>query len=398
MGIDKLRFLVVDDHGFQRWAVRNMLQAMGATQVHVAPDGASAMEMCRKLKPEIDVVITDLDMPGMDGMQLIRQLAGNGMPASLVVISGLDQGVLETVRSMGDAYGASVIAVLTKPASMNALRAAIETHVSRVATSGTRRAAGPSAVEVAGALHEDEIEPSFEPRVDIRTRLIVGAQVTPVWAQPSGRVMLARSFMDVARDAGLLPQLGWQLLRKALVACAEWQNAGIQLAVCVPVAGESLRDPSYAERVQRSMAAVALHPGTLMLHLDAAPHEHGVGTMLENISRLRMLGFGISLPYGAQTRHREQLARSGCSELGVDVAALPRPLGDNEHGVVAVATAAAHAAGASVCALGVRFREDWELAISLGADTAVGPAFGAPLLAPAFVEETRRRPEWKGFR
>jgi CheY-like chemotaxis protein len=69
-----LRFLVVEDHGFQRWLVANMLEGLGAECVISAGDGQAALELLSGREPPIDVIVTDLDMPGMDGMEFIRHL------------------------------------------------------------------------------------------------------------------------------------------------------------------------------------------------------------------------------------------------------------------------------------------------------------------------------------
>src|ERR1700748_3871897 len=88
--IENLRFLVVEDHSFQRWMLASLLQSLGATQVFSAPDGQAALGPLADLEPAVDIVITDLDMPGMDGMEFIRHLGENWRHVSLVVVSGLD--------------------------------------------------------------------------------------------------------------------------------------------------------------------------------------------------------------------------------------------------------------------------------------------------------------------
>jgi EAL domain-containing protein (putative c-di-GMP-specific phosphodiesterase class I)/CheY-like chemotaxis protein len=396
MRIDQLRILVVDDHGFQRWALRNMLNALGARDVLLAHDGAAAMQVLRDLDLAVDIIITDLDMPGMDGMELIRNLARERLAASLIVTSGLGRGVLTSVKAMGDAYGVHVIAALEKPASMRVLREAIEKHASR--TLVAPRASCITAVEVAGALHEDEIEARFEPRVDIASRAIVAAQVAVVWAEPCGRVTGADAFVDIARTAGLAPRLGWQLLHKSMAACAAWRRDGLQAGVCVPIGAESLRDPGYAQRVRGSAAAAGLDPAAVMLQFDAAYQGDGLGTMLENLSRLRMLGFGVALPYGPRLRHREDLAHAPCSELAIAAAVARAECSESDRPAVVAGAEAAREAGLSVSVHGIASRDDWNLAVALGAHTATGPGLGTPLLAEAFAIETARRPVWKGYR
>ena len=88
--IADLRFLVVEDHGFQRWALGNTLAAMGATEVQSAPDGRAALEIMDALDGALDVIVTDLDMPGMDGLECIRHIGQRGTPVAVILASGLD--------------------------------------------------------------------------------------------------------------------------------------------------------------------------------------------------------------------------------------------------------------------------------------------------------------------
>jgi len=393
MRIEQLRILVVDDHGFQRWAVRNILTALGARHVLAAHDGASAMETLRKLRLPVDIIITDLDMPGMDGMELIRNLARERSPASLVVSSALGRGVLAGVKAMGDAYGVRVIAALEKPVSMRMLREAIEKHTARAASP----AAGVDAVEIAGALHEDEIEARFEARIDVASRAVVSAQVVPAWIQPCGKITGADGFGAVKRS-GLAPALSWRLLHKALPACADWRQKGLAVGLCIPVAAECLHDTAYAQRVHECASTAGIEPSAIVLQLDAAHEAHGRATMLENLSRLRMLGFGVSLPYGARLGHREEIEHAPFSELAIDIA-IARAECAGSGGVVVLRTAElARRAGLAVFAQRINSRDDWNFAAALPAHTASGPALGAPLSAAAFAQETARRPTWKGFR
>src|SRR4051812_8572864 len=74
MNIAQIRFLVVEDHGFQRWVAEGALKALGAELVCSAEDGAAALAILDDADQPIDIVISDLEMPQMDGMELIRRI------------------------------------------------------------------------------------------------------------------------------------------------------------------------------------------------------------------------------------------------------------------------------------------------------------------------------------
>ena len=120
----RISFLVVDDQPFARRLVRSMLHSFGSREVHEAAGGAEAFELFRTTIP--DVIITDLVMPDVDGVRLIKTAKGSRAPTRtipIIVLSGyLTEAAALEVRRAGAAE------LLVKPVSPKAL---LE-HVSRV--------------------------------------------------------------------------------------------------------------------------------------------------------------------------------------------------------------------------------------------------------------------------
>jgi CheY-like chemotaxis protein len=86
---NSLRILVVDDHAFYLPLVSNWLQMLrGIVSVEVASDPAEALAMLEQLKP--DLVLSDVQMPGMNGFELTRQLKARAAPPVVVLMTGLE--------------------------------------------------------------------------------------------------------------------------------------------------------------------------------------------------------------------------------------------------------------------------------------------------------------------
>ncbi len=105
-----IRVLVVDDSAVVRKAVSEQLRAAGMEVVGEATNGSEAVEMARRLKP--DVVLTDLLMPGMDGVEATRRIMREA-PTRVVVLTGL--GGREECRATLDALSAGALEVCAKP-------------------------------------------------------------------------------------------------------------------------------------------------------------------------------------------------------------------------------------------------------------------------------------------
>jgi DNA-binding NarL/FixJ family response regulator len=102
--LDELRVLVVDDHDLFRTGLRNLLEEQGVNVVGEAPNGQIAIRQASELAP--DVVIMDLNMPGLGGVETTRQLAGI-VPLTRVVvltISADDEDVMAAVMAGACGY------------------------------------------------------------------------------------------------------------------------------------------------------------------------------------------------------------------------------------------------------------------------------------------------------
>jgi DNA-binding NarL/FixJ family response regulator len=103
-GLDELRVVVVDDHDLFREGLRNLLEEQGVNVVGEAPNGQTAIRLASDLTP--DVVVMDLNMPGLTGVETTRQLAGI-VPLTRVLvltISADDEDVMNAVMAGACGY------------------------------------------------------------------------------------------------------------------------------------------------------------------------------------------------------------------------------------------------------------------------------------------------------
>jgi two-component system response regulator HydG len=118
MGKAKGRILVVDDDSSARAAVGSLLGGEGY-DVDTAADGEAALERLVELPP--DAIVTDLDMPVMNGMQLLGELRGRGHGVPVIVVTSAAE-----VRSAVEAMRAGATDYITKPVDFDALLLSIE--------------------------------------------------------------------------------------------------------------------------------------------------------------------------------------------------------------------------------------------------------------------------------
>ena len=166
LDLSDLRFLIVEDQGFQRWTTDYALRQLGATTVFSAADGRTALEIYKSAEPPVDIIITDLHMPGMDGMEFIRHVAEYGAPVALILATDQDQSVITSVETMTRAYGVYLLEGIKKPLTPKKLAVSISRFRRPVARSiGIAPAAKAlfSLEEIVEAIDDNQFEPFFQP-------------------------------------------------------------------------------------------------------------------------------------------------------------------------------------------------------------------------------------------
>jgi len=144
MPIAELRFLAVEDHEFQRGVWLRILAGLGATKVSVAADGREALIVMARDTP-VDIIISDLDMPGMDGAEFMRHLGETGLAVSVILASALDALLLASVETMAQEYGVRILGIIQKPITPAKLEALIKLHEPARANPASPPSAAPAA-------------------------------------------------------------------------------------------------------------------------------------------------------------------------------------------------------------------------------------------------------------
>ena len=245
---DQLAVLVVEDHDFQRKVLARQLLALGATEVLEAGDGEQALELLRERDTGVQLILCDLDMPRMDGMEFMRHLGERGSTASLVITSASDVALLNSVQMMCQAYGIRPLGVLEKPLDTERLRA-LMVQSRRPVAAKTARPAGRlpefSLEQIAAGLRLGQFEPFFQPKVALADGRIVGAEALARWRHPEHGVIAPFAFIDTLEQSGNIDALTFQMLEQAARACQGWRARGMALyGVGQPVAGVAGRYPA----------------------------------------------------------------------------------------------------------------------------------------------------------
>jgi EAL domain-containing protein (putative c-di-GMP-specific phosphodiesterase class I)/AmiR/NasT family two-component response regulator len=388
MPIAGLAFLVAEDHETQRSILVRILKDLGAKHIHEAADGHGALSVIADPTRSVDIVISDLDMPGMDGMQFIRELGKVGARISIILASALERKLLGSVALMTEAYGIRLLGVIEKPLTPDKLMPLIVLHQPAQAQPDRLTSPRFTLQEIVAGLHNDEFEPFLQPKIALATGQVKGAEALARWRNPRHGIVAPYAFIKPLEDNGLIDKLTWVMLRKAAALCSGWRAAGMDMTVSVNLSLKSLGDLHLADLVTEQVRSQNLEPRHIILEVTESAATIDIGETLENLARLRMKGFGLSIDdYGTGYSSMQQLMRIAFTELKIDQSFVMNAAKESSGRIILESSLdMAHKLNITSVAEGVETQADWDLLRRLGCDLAQGYFIARPMGHAAYHE------------
>ena len=382
--------LVVEDHAFQRQALCRLLRQAGIEAALEAPDGESALAMLRSRRADEMLVITDLDMPNMDGIEFIRRLAAEGLRLQLVIYSSQEPALLRSVHRLAEDLGLRLGGVLGKPASLQQVKALVA-DLGRAPSAPRVGESALSGEEVREAFSAGRVVAYFQPKLSLRDQRPVGCEALARMVYPGMDVVKPERFMAPLEGQHLQQRLTDRMLAAALDLLLQTRGIAGDISVSVNLTLPEVSLPRDAERLAGAVAAAGIAPKSITLEVTETAVATDWALAVENLSRLRMKGFNLSVDdFGTGYSSLQQLLRLPFSELKVDQSFVRGiAQGSAAYALVESTLGIAEKLGLSTVAEGIETAAEARALHDLGCDLGQGYAFGRPMPAEEFIRWLR---------
>lgn len=390
----RLGVLVIDDDAFVREQVGNMLRRLGVGRVRQAGDGAEALADLAAHAGEIDIVLCDLNMPGMDGLEFIRHFAARKDKIGIAFISGEDSRMLSSAQELARAQGLHVLGVAVKPISGPALYGILGRH-GRQDARRVAKAGGPEigVADIAAGIENKQFTAFFQPKVKADSLEVVGLEALARWQHPVHGLIPPGLFIPLAEANGLIEALTMSVFRRALEAGGELHRQGHKLKIAVNYSAQSFGSLELPEFVVDSAKAAGLDPKCLIIEVTESGLMSDLTVALEVLSRLRLKGVSLSIDdFGTGYSSMDQLRRIPFSELKIDQGFVRGAAHDPmARSILESSVDMARKLNLVTVAEGVETEEDLEIVRGLGCDLVQGFLIARPMALPDLLEWLKRR-------
>jgi EAL domain-containing protein (putative c-di-GMP-specific phosphodiesterase class I)/DNA-binding NarL/FixJ family response regulator len=390
MNVGELNILVVEDDDFQRRTMVKMLRALGAVSIRDASNGKEALAMIRAANSRpVNVALCDLNMPEMDGMEFLRHLGHEHHNIAIIIISALDSKLLSSVVRMTRMYGIKLLGAIEKPLMQGQLKELLAKY-EHSESAWQPPVAGEKFTleEILQGIRAKQFEPFYQPKVDLKSGRVVGAEALARWLHPERGVIGPNVFIPQLEQSGNIDELTFLMIEKAAAACRSLRNECHAITVAVNLSLVSLDDPSLADQITQAVRKAGVEPRHMVLEITESAAMTDVARALENLARLCMYGFSLSIDdYGTGYSSLQQLTRIAFSELKIDQSFV-KDFSENEPLRIVVESSIdmAHKLRVKSVAEGVETRQDWEALKNAGCDTAQGYFIARPMNLASFTE------------
>lgn len=387
-----LHFLIAEDDEFQRHWLRVMLDKLGAQHVVEAENGKAALDILQAKDARIDISFIDLNMPKMDGIELVRHLANSDNQTAIVLTSALGSALLLSVETMSKAYGVNLLGTFEKPATPEVLQQLIDSYQPPAVRRARKSLPVFTLQEIRDGIAAGQFEPFFQPKVELATGKVKAVEAFVRWRHPQHGLVMPPAFIPVLEASGHMEDLTWLVIERSIAACRVWHDKGLMLSVSINLSATSLAEPGLAEKILAHIAQHGIEPQHLTIEITELMAMTDVPVCLENLARLRMKGFGLSIDdYGTAHSNVQQLLRIPFLDLKIDRSFVAGASQNKQmHIALASCLELARKLRRNSVAVGVETREDWDLLRDLGCTYAQGYYIAKPMerdAIPGWIEE-----------
>lgn len=377
----EIKILVLDDEPFMLKLLGYMLNNLGFSQVTTCDSGRGALESIDCPGSTPDLILLDLNMPEMDGIEFVRHLFERSYAGSLILVSGEDERMRQTAEKLVRAHKISILGHLHKPLKPEDLSALLAKWAP-VYLSGCLAAKKTySADEVHAAIVNSELVNYYQPKVDVASGKVVGVESLVRWRHPQDGLVCPDQFIGVAEEYGLIDDLTRAVIREAFDQAKAWLNDGLHLRVAINISMDNLAKLEFADYVTAAAFAAEIAPGNIVLEVTESQLMKDLSAPLEILTRLRLKRFGLSIDdFGTGHSSLSQLRDIPFDELKVDQGFVHGAASnDTLRAIYGASLGLAQQLGMKTVAEGVEDRADWDFLRSTDCDLAQGYFIAKPM-------------------
>jgi EAL domain-containing protein (putative c-di-GMP-specific phosphodiesterase class I)/CheY-like chemotaxis protein len=376
------RILVIDDEVDVGELVCAAAQAMGF-ECTATTDAKTFLDA---LTPDTTLILIDLLMPEMDGIELLRLLGERRCRAGIVLMSGIGKRTMESAEQLAEVLGLSIVGSLQKPFRL----ADLEEVLARITEPAALPMAQPCAPhitqneELRRAVERNEFVLHYQPLIEIATGRVTGVEALVRWQHPEQGLIFPDNFIGCMEKLGLIDELGWIVVNRGMSEVGQFADGdGKALMLSLNTSVYSLHDLKFPDVFVSLAEEHGISPGNVTIEITESGLIEELSRTLDILTRLRMKQVKLSIDdFGTGYAMMQQLKNIPATELKIDMSFVHGMSGNDRDRIMVQKTIElGHDLGMRVVGEGVETEEQLEFLRANGCNIAQGYLFSRALPA-----------------
>ncbi len=330
-----------------------------------------------------DLIILDLCMPELDGVEVIRELARKKCRSSLILMTGQNERILNAAQLLCKEYQLQCLGGFTKPIKVINLRELLDDFY-QIRTPTVRQPDLvwlPNKHDLQQALDNKELLLHFQPQINIKTGLVDRVEALVRWLHPEHGLIYPDHFIALAEQENMINRLTEQVIEMAIMVGKNWWENGNSMKISVNISARNICNHAFPEYLSRLFHDNELSPSLISLEITKSQLMEQWGTSLDTLTRLRIKGFSLSIDdFGTGFSSFSNLHDIPFSEIKVDKSFVMNMTQDpTARAIVESCIMLSHKLNMTCVAEGVESQQHLNILADMGCDMAQGYYFAQPM-------------------
>lgn len=309
-----MNILIVEDDRLQATNLKILLNRLFEGTITIVHRGAEVATIC-ETQP-VDLMFCDIDLPDINGVNLLSNLAESARPKGVVILSAMSQDVVEITYNMCLSAGYGFVRALTKPISHQQLN--------QIFNEFKQYTLEEQVVSLPILIGRDEISTAFEqgwflnyyqPQYSAKDNRLIGVEALVRCRHPQHGIIAPAQFITEIQARNELDKLFWIVLENAL---QDMSQLKVNINLSVNMNQKTLKQPMSA-RLFALCDQYQIAPERITLELTEDEVYDCSVTSLANLANLRLTGVGLAIDdFGTGYSSLSQLATLPYTELKID--------------------------------------------------------------------------------
>ena len=392
-----LHIMLVDDEPSILDLASRFLEQMGCRKITPCQSGQSALEKYRESTNSFDVIICDLNMPEMNGVELIRHLSEENFRGGIILLSGEDERILETAKDLAKARNLNVLGYISKPFNREVLEILLLEYTPQDLKISAPLLDDISEEELRAGMNGDELLIAFQAKTNLATGEVIGVEALARWNHSERGLLPPYTFIPLAERCQLIDELTYSIYRKTLSQIRTWHEKDIILKVSINISVNSFTTDGFVDFLIQTAEEYNIDPELIIFEITESQVMENALDCLEMLVQLRMKNFGLSIDdFGTGHSNMVQLKKIPFTELKIDQSFVGGACEDSTARTILESSVdLAKKLKIYTVAEGVETEAELALVKEIGCDQIQGYLIAEPMLADEFKKFIQSIPPHK---